>query len=304
MKEQMRSTHSMTIFEALQWGNTFLKSASRPEDAPMLDAEILLAHALGVSKSWLFTHLHETVTAAQQEQYTALIRRRQKREPIAYLTGEKEFFGRSFLVTPFVLIPRPETELLVEQALTASQELPNPWFVDIGTGSGAIAVTLAAETPHAVIASDIDPAALRVARENAKRHGVSERIAFLSGTGWQPVHRLLQQPDIEQPRALIVCANLPYLSPDQTTQTAPDVHAFEPPQALSSGPDGLDAIFHLLSDIRTHRTSLPSTIRLFLELDPRQARTATKLAARLFPDGEISLLRDAANHERLLTILL
>jgi len=177
----------MTIASALRSGTQKLSGSS---DAPHLDAERLLLHVIGRSESaWLYAHKDVTLSSSTEKQFAALLERRHTGEPLAYLLGEWEFLGRPFWVTPDVLIPRPETENLVEAALRYIETLHQQQIIiaDIGTGSGCIAVTLACELAKVkCIATDISPTALAVARKNAERHGVADRIEFVEGDMLQP----------------------------------------------------------------------------------------------------------------------
>ncbi len=222
----------MTILELLEWGNNKLKGHRDIDaftgdklDSPMLDAEILLSHVLDESKSYLFTHLNEDVPAKKADLYQRMIKRRLKHEPVATIIGKKEFFKRDFAVNRFVLTPRPETEVLVENVLEISEENSgDTWFVDIGTGSGAIAVTMAAETKLPVIATDISPEALAIARQNTEEHKVTDLVDFKTGDTLVPIVKLFRQlKKIKQPlpENLILCANLPYLTTEQWERLNP-----------------------------------------------------------------------------------
>ena len=206
-------------------------------DSARLDAEVLLAHVLGTDRSWLFAHPDAPLSAEKYTRFEKLIARRAKFEPVAYLIGEREFFGLPFFVSPAVLIPRPETELLVETALA---RLPKTAarVLDVGTGSGCIAVTLAVHRPawH-VIAGDISVAALAVARKNIRRHGVSARVS--------PVQADLLSAFSGRVDAIV--SNPPYINPRQKTELPPAVRDFEPSGALFSPESGLAHLRRLLA---------------------------------------------------------
>ncbi|MHB9131931.1 MAG: peptide chain release factor N(5)-glutamine methyltransferase [Armatimonadota bacterium] len=211
-------------------------------DSPQLNAELLLAHVLQQSRTWLWTYPDHELDPAEEIQFASLLARRVQREPLAYLLGEWEFYGRPFHVTPSVLIPRPETELLVEAVLQWAQGHQARRIADIGAGSGAIAVTLAAEMPSLhLIAIDLSPSALAVTARNAERHGVAERITLLQGD--------LLQPIVQEGRYPLdaVVANLPYIAAEEFPDLMPEVRDYEPEMALRAGERGLALIKRLIS---------------------------------------------------------
>jgi release factor glutamine methyltransferase len=214
--------------------------AGIPPDQAAVDAEVLARHALAWDRATYIAHRLDAVAAAAVEQLETLVARREGREPVAYITGTREFWSRDFLVTPAVLIPRPETELIVEHALGRLAERSRAWrLADVGTGSGCLAVTLAAELPRAqVLATDVSLDALHVARDNAARHGVADRVTFAQAS------LLTHHPG---PFDLIV-ANLPYVPRALTLNLMPDVARYEPVAALyGRGEDGLGEIRDLLA---------------------------------------------------------
>jgi len=200
---------------------------------PRLDAELLLAEATGWERARLVADPDAEVPPAAARRFAERVRRRLRREPVAYITGRRGFRRIELRVDPRVLIPRPETELLVELA----QELRPSRLLDVGTGSGAIALAVADELPECeVVATDASPAALEVARANAERLGLADRVAFHAGT----------LPPGEAGFDLVL-ANLPYVSEAEWPGLQPEVTEWEPREALLAGPDGLDAIRFLLS---------------------------------------------------------
>jgi release factor glutamine methyltransferase len=210
-------------------------------DSPRLDAELLLGHVLGRPRAWLWAHLDDEVPPEPAETFAVLLGRRLRREPLAYILGEWEFYGRAFLVTPAVLVPRPETEMLVEAVLRWTDAHDAVTVADIGTGSGAIAVSLAAERPALrLIAVDLSADALEVARGNAARHGVGEHIDFRQGDLAEPLRG-------DAPLDVIV-ANLPYIDDEQLPDLMPEVRDFEPRLALAGGAGGLDLIRRLIAE--------------------------------------------------------
>lgn len=200
---------------------------------PRLEARMLLQHALGVSRTWLISHDTDAVPEAQVEAFLGLQTRREQGEPVAYLLGEREFMGHRFQVGPGVLIPRPETELLVEQAQAALSHAKAPRVLDLGTGSGAIAVSIALAMPEAyVTATDASPQALALAQQNAASLGA--RVAFRQGDWYQAL------PADAGPFDLIV-SNPPYIAAGDAHLAQGDLR-FEPDMALTDGADGLAAI--------------------------------------------------------------
>jgi release factor glutamine methyltransferase len=219
----------------LKYAEKQLASGPHPERARQ-DAEILFCHALGCDRTWLLTHKNHGFEVEQGERYNALLARRTTGEPIQYITGETEFYGLPFRVTPDVLIPRPETEHLVEKVLELTANFPTQRIVDIGTGSGAIAVTLAHKLPHATItAIDLSAPALAIVRENAKRNGVALR--FLVGDLLAPVAG-------EQFEFIV--SNPPYVPSADRAQLSVEVRDFEPALALFAGEDGLEVYRRLI----------------------------------------------------------
>jgi len=227
----------MTLQEGLKQGEERLSTGPHPERARR-DAESLLLHLLGKNRAWLMAHLKDDFGGCTAIRYASLLDRRQKGEPIQYITGEAEFYGLPFRVTRDVLIPRPETEHLVEKVLDLAAQFTSPRIVDIGTGSGAIAVALASKSPHAqVTAIDLSGSAIELARENAERNGVALRIRFLQGDLLAPV--VGQEFDI-------VVSNPPYVPVTDRPSHSVEVRDHEPSLALFAGPDGLDVYRRLI----------------------------------------------------------
>ena len=240
-------------------------------DTPRLDAALLLAHVLGKDRAWLWAHLDDAMPTELQGQFDAFASRRAAREPLAYLLGEWEFYARPFYVNQHVLVPRPETELLVEEALKWLHQHPTKephTVIDVGTGSGAIAVTLAAEAPELrLTAIDISPDALATAQRNADRHNVAERITFLQGDLLAPVSS----------KVSAIIANLPYISEEEYATLMPEVRDYEPVTALRAADNGLALVRRLINDALTHL--LPGGL-LGLELGEGQAEIITQELSR------------------------
>jgi release factor glutamine methyltransferase len=239
----------MTIAEAIAEGARRLHNASVPEERRT--AGVLLCHLLGVDRTHLLTRSDEEIEPSRYEQYIEFVERRASGEPVQYITGHQEFYGRDFAVTPDALIPRPETEFIIERVIALSALRPVasvPLIVDIGTGSGCIAVTLAAEFPAArVIATDISSAALNVARANAERHSVSSRIEFLEGDLFEPLAGRGLEGAID-----FIATNPPYVPSEDQYVLQREVREWEPQVALFGGPKGLDIYRLLLADAQNY----------------------------------------------------
>ncbi len=230
-----------TILKILRWTTDYLLEKGVSE--PRASAEVLLAHVLGLSRLDLYLRYDQPLAPEELSRFKALMVRRRQGEPVAYLTGHREFWSLDFLVTPGVLIPRPETEILVAAAVEAAknfltaqeQQKTGLWGVEIGVGSGAVVVSLARELPQITwLALDFSAAALAVAGDNARRHGVAERLHLVRG---DLVAGLKSRPGF----ALMV-ANLPYVPRAEWEQLPKDIKDYEPPAALLGGEDGLDLI--------------------------------------------------------------
>lgn len=257
----------MSVHDVIAAARRALAQAGIPAADAALDAEVLARHALGWDRAALISRGRENPPEGFEQRFASLVARRVAREPVAYITGVREFWGRDFEVTPDVLIPRPETELIVEEALDLARERTPRTIVDVGTGSGCLAVTLAAELASGnVIATEISPNALRVARRNAERHRVSERMTFV-------LTNLLA--GVEVPLDLIV-ANPPYMAPEVEPTLQPEVARYEPRQALYAGRDGLDTYRNLFPAAAAR---LADEGRLVVEFGFGQEADVRRLAA-------------------------
>ena len=233
------SDETWTVGRLLTWTTDWL--AARGSESPRLDAEVLLAHVRGCPRIALYTAFETVVPDAERSRFRELVKRRGEGEPVAYLVGSREFFSIPFAVTKGVLIPRPETEALVVRVLDLAKELPAPRIVDVGTGSGAIAVAVAKHLPKASLAAaDLSPAAVAVARANAERHGVADRITFV-------VSDLLAAAELAGPWDVIV-SNPPYVRDDEYAALPRDVRDHEPKSALVAGPTGVELVTRLAAE--------------------------------------------------------
>lgn len=232
----------MTVGQCLAQGEAQLNTGPHPDRARR-DAETLLLHLTGKNRAWLLTHRDEEFGGCTAVRYASLLRRRLTGEPLQYITGETEFYGLPFCVTRDVLIPRPETEHLVEKVLSFASRFAAPRIVDIGTGSGAIAVALAHNLPTAhVTAIDVSPPALAIARHNAQRLGVDSRIAFIRRDLLAPVDENQEHPALFD----ILVSNPPYVPSSDRDSLSVEVRDYEPALALFAGNDGLDVYRRLI----------------------------------------------------------
>lgn len=234
----MASDQTWTLGSLLDWTAKHL--AQKGIESPRLDAEVLLAHVAGCKRIDLYGLRHgETASPEVRQQYREIIKKRLEGCPVAYLVGRKEFFNLAFEVGPAVLIPRPDTEHIVMETLTLAKKLPAPAILDVGTGSGAIAVALAKNLPQAeVVAIDESAEALAVAKKNAEKHGVAERIRFLEGDLFSP---------LGGERFDFVVSNPPYIPTKDIEGLHVGVRDFEPHLALDGGADGF-AVFDRFVD--------------------------------------------------------
>jgi release factor glutamine methyltransferase len=255
LEKSETTPETWTILRLLQWTTDYF--SHRGIHSARLDAELIVSFTLGLTRVQLYTQFDRPLTPEELKKIKELVKRRAHREPLAYLRGTKEFFSMEFIVSPAVLIPRPETEILVEEALKIGINPPNPplekggeggfiQVLDIGTGSGCISITLAKHLPHIhVWAVDISPAALEIAKINAKKHQVEDRITFLK---WD----LMKDTWIGPPANFdMIVSNPPYIAISQLSQLAPEIF-YEPKMALEAGEEGLQFYPALLSFASAH----------------------------------------------------
>lgn len=272
-----------TVEEALTLAKAMLAGRS---DSPQLDAEVLLSVITGDDRSRFRAFTERRLSAGEAQDFFDLLRQRVAGRPIAYLTGSREFWSLAFEVSDAVLIPRPETETLVEKALTALSNQPRPKILDLGTGSGAVAITLALERPDArLVATDQSLKALDLASKNAERHGVAARIRFLQGDWFGAL------PDPEPFDAIV--SNPPYLS-DQDPHLQRGDLRFEPRTALAAGPSGLRELDRIIEDAPGRLN--PNGILLLEHGFDQGERVRQRLAAEGFQ--AICTHRDLAGHPR------
>jgi len=274
----------VTLKQALTRAREIL-AANNIEDAH-LECELLLRHSLKISRVQLYLDLDHELSPKQEETFWALIKRRLNGEPSAYITGHREFYGLDFYVDPHVLIPRPETELLVEKALYLAQNHPVSTIAEIGTGCGAIAISLALKLPEAKIyATDISAPALKVALFNCQKHKVVNRICLLQGNMLDP---------LPEPVDLII-TNLPYVRELEL----PNPANFEPLLALDGGSDGLEKIGQLCQQVKD---KLRPKGCLLLEIGQGQKRAVTTFLRSLFPSSKIEVAPDLSGIDRVVSL--
>jgi release factor glutamine methyltransferase len=280
-----------SLRQVLQQTHHTLEAAHIPD--ARLEAEVMIMNVLRMPRQDIFAHQEMEVGPQQEQALAQIMERRLQREPLAYILGYKEFYGINLLVNPNVLIPRPETESLVEHALFMAlmgMETPELVIADVGTGAGAIAINLAIHLPAArIYAIDCADPVLDVASYNIRAHNVSDRITLLKGDLLEP---------LPEPVDLIV-ANLPYVPTERIPTLQPEIQ-WEPRQALDGGPQGLDHIERLLRQASGDKLKEHGII--LLELDPEQAPAVNELAGQLFPKAETSVEKDLAQRDRMFII--
>jgi len=313
-----------TILRLLEWTRKFFES--KGIDDARLEAELLLAHALQLERLQLYMQHNRVVAEPQLSAFRDLVKRRAQRVPTQYLLGEAYFRHLTLKVTPAVLVPRPETEILVDEALelicpkkrpawkfergefidhraeAAQPELlatsdrpappPAPRVLDLCTGSGCIALAIAAECPQAtVVATDLSAEALAVARENAARCQLTDRVTFLEGDLFAALAALAESDRVFD----LVTANPPYIRESEMAELMPEVRDHEPRAALAAGPDGLDVIDRLLDGVAAH---LAPGRSLLMEIGYNQATPLRERAAELRDLELVSIRKDLGGHER------
>jgi release factor glutamine methyltransferase len=280
-----------TILRLLEWTARFFDT--KGIDTARLDAELLLAHALGCRRIDLYARYDQVPEGEALDRFRRMVRERGRRVPAKHLTGECEFYSLKLAVGPCVLIPRPETEFLVERALAALPVEGERLVADLGTGSGAIAIALATQRPQArIVATDVSPEALAVARANAERHGVGGRIAFREGR-W--LDALEPGPVFDA-----IASNPPYVATADLERAMPEVRDHEPRTALDGGPDGLDALRELVAEA-------PGRLKpggwLIVEVGAGQAPAVIGLAKDVDGYAAIEVVPDFAGIDRVVAMM-
>jgi release factor glutamine methyltransferase len=284
---------SWTVLKLLQWTTDYFQRNNVPE--PRTSAEVLLAHVLAEDRLFLYLNYDRPMEASELAAYRACIKRRLGGEPNQYITGLQEFWSLPLRVSPDVLIPRPETEVLVEAVLEFLDKAdPNVDILDLGTGSGAIAIALARELPAArIVAADLSMAALRLAQENAKLNQVDERIIFVRGDMFRAI------PGGSQ-RFKVVVTNPPYISNAEILELPREIRDFEPHHALEGGPDGLTAIRHIIAEAPT---VLSQAGALFMEMGADQTENVSALVRESQRYENYLIIKDYSGLDRVLVAI-
>ena len=279
---------NQTLFPLLQTITDRLTQAD--VDAPRLSAEVVLAHALDLSRTQLLAQADRPLTPEQFARAQHDVERLVNNEPLAYVVGHREFYDIDLLTDARALIPRPETECLVEYAIQIMADRSAPLIADVGTGCGAIAVTLAKHLPQArVIATDLSADAVELARTNAQRNGVATRIDFRLGSILEPITETLD----------LLAANLPYIDDKDWPYLAKTIRGHEPMMAFIGGPDGLDLVRALLRD--ASRVLHPGGV-ILLEIGAYHGDAVTEIALLNFPQARVQIKPDYAGLDRLAVI--
>ena len=259
-------------------------------DAPRLTAEVALAYALGINRTRLLASSDRPLTPEQLARADRILEQLEQGEPLAYVVGHREFYDVDLLTDARALIPRPETECLIEQALKTLAAHPAPVIADVGTGCGAIAVTLAKHLPQAaLIATDLSPDAIELARANARQIGVAQRVDFRVGSLLEPVTETLD----------LLAANLPYIDDKDWPYLAKTIRGHEPKMAFVGGADGLDLVRQLLH--AAPRVTRPGSL-ILLEIGAYHGDAVTDIARENFPQAHIDIKPDYAGLDRLAVI--
>ncbi|MEW5909964.1 MAG: peptide chain release factor N(5)-glutamine methyltransferase [Thermodesulfobacteriota bacterium] len=282
-----------TVLKLLNWSVSYFKD--RGIEAPRASAEILLSHVLNLKRIELYVRYDQPVVSEELKRFKVLVRRRIQGEPVSYITGVKGFWSSDFKVTRDVLIPRPETEHLVEAALKIastliSQHHQNPLrILELGTGSGAIVVSLAQKIENGLFfASDRSVDAIKVAQANAQSHGLEKQISFFSGNWFLP----LKNKGI---RFDLIISNPPYIPSSEIDSLQPEICRFEPRPALDGGPDGLDSLRHLIDHGHEY---LSEPGKLLLEIGHDQKEAVERIAADSSRYGNINFFKDLSGINR------
>ncbi|MFP3896335.1 MAG: peptide chain release factor N(5)-glutamine methyltransferase [Anaerolineales bacterium] len=280
----------MTIGEALRWAAGLF--AAQEIGAPQLEAQILLGHVLGLTRSELYIHLYDLLAPNSASYYRALVQRRLDHEPVAYLTGQRAFYDVDLYVDENVLIPRPESEHLIEAARAWWQEQDRSSLrvADVGTGSGALAIVLARHLPDArVWAVDISFEALHVAARNVQRYHLQDRITLICG---DLLHALWGPFDL-------IVANLPYIPREEIPSLPANVAGYEPHRALDGGERGLEVVRRLIFQV-AQRLAHPGLF--LLEIDPRQGEAVMEMVYEALSGACVSILQDFTGRDRVVEI--
>ncbi len=294
IQSRSRPFTEVTLIEAINGISTKLEAAGVAN--ARLDAEVLLCHVLGKDRAWLLAHMPDALGDEDFRLFEQAGKRRAAREPLQYITGKQEFWGLEFMITPDVLIPRPETELVLESILATGQDRNRLLqIIDLCTGSGCIAVSMAKELPQArILATDKSAKALSIAGENARRHGVADRIRFFEGDLFTPLEELDIHGQVD-----IIAANPPYIPSADYGTLQPEVRDYEPEMALFAGPDGTEVHRRILEEA-------PAFLRndgmLVMEMGAGQAEMLRQMARQASSYHPPEILKDLAGIDRVIVM--
>lgn len=287
LENQQTRTISSVLKEAEQHLNRVGIESAR------LDSEVLLSHVLGCDRAYLMVHGNDRINADKWSAFQELIARREKHEPVAYLTGQKEFMGLDFLVTPEVLIPRPETEILVETAITLAAKMNQPKILDIGCGSGCIFISLAKHIKAAKLyTTDISHKAINIAQQNERHILGNNRIQFIEADLFPDISVIESKYDM-------IVSNPPYIAESELALLSPDIRDYEPKLALNGGIDGLAVIRKIIKEAPRY---LNAGGYLILEIGDKQSKEVRKLVEQTerFAIQSTQFIFDLAGKERVL----
>lgn len=284
-----------TIQKLLSWITGYFTEKSI--DSPRLSAELILCHVLKMQRIELYMHFEKRIEQSDLALLRSYVKRASDHEPIAYLVGLTEFYSMEIKVSPDTLIPRPETELLVQRAIDFLRTVENPYVCDLCTGSGCIAIAVGAgvEAAH-LIATDICDKALAVASDNVTFHKLTERVKLLCGDLFEPIIS-----GLDETRFDLIVSNPPYVATDEYEQLDKNVKAFEPKLALEAGPDGLDVYKRIIAGAPEH---LKPAGRLMMEIGYKQGPAIKELLESSGSFKDITIEKDFAKHDRIVTATL
>ncbi len=277
-----------TVNRILQWTTGFLEQ--KGVESARLESELLLAHARNCQRIRLYTDLDVALTDDERTRMRELVKQRAQRVPLAYITGRREFYGRDFRVGPGVLVPRPETETLVDRCLERIDKTRPAKVCEVGFGSGCVAITLACQRPNlTVVASDTSPDAMKFATLNAGEHKVAERVQLVSGDGFEPIRAVMPE------RFDGIVSNPPYVREDEMAGLQPEVAQHEPREALVSGEDGLVLIRRLVAE--APELLVPGGW-MALEMDPAQCEGVAEMFRQAGFEA-VETIKDLSGNDRI-----
>lgn len=283
-------TKVWTTLDVLRWTIDYFKSKGIP--SPRVEAEVIIAYALGIKRIDLYLQHDKPLSPEELGRCRHFIKRKIGREPSQYITGQREFWSLDFYVSPDVLIPRPETEVLVETAITYIRENFYKSIIDIGTGSGVIAISLTHEIDNIeIVATDISINAILVAKKNAAKHSLSHRIEFVVSDLFKGISRAKQFD--------LIVSNPPYVAIDDYEKLEPEIRLYEPPEALIGGEDGLDIVRNLISEGVEH---LRSGGTMLIEIGQGQREKVERFVSNLENIKQIKVVKDYSGIDRVVCI--